>query len=162
MMRPWRKMTLSVVCRMLMFLLACYWSLGGFTPDRVWAEEQIAQASPSTGSSSTEASSPSSTKTEASSEEEYSFFRPSPDWDWRFFPTPQEIQRYRRSWNPFSHGPILANSPDVQPKKQILVQLYVFSEVGNEQFQSNGLQAFNSSEPSSVRLRAVAPTWFIG
>jgi hypothetical protein len=131
---------------MMMFLLACHWCLGGFTPDRVWgAEESSAQAS----------------ATKESSSEEYSFFRPSPDWSWRFFPTPQEIQKYRKSWNPFSHGPILANSPDVQPKGQFLLQLYVFSEVGNEQF-GNTLKGFPSSEPSSVRLRAVAPTWFIG
>lgn len=154
----------TAVCGMMIFLWACSGFLGEFAPDRALAEEQIAQSSPSTGSSSEQKATESSSTTASTSgdEEGYSFFRPSPDWDWRFFPTPQEIQRYRKGWNPFSHGPILANSPDVQPKKQILVQLYVFSEVGNEQFQSNGLQAFNSSEPSSVRLRAVAPTWFIG
>lgn len=154
----------TAVCGMMIFLWACSGFLGEFAPDRALAEEQVAQSSPSTESSSEQKTTqPSSTTASTSGDEEgYSFFRPSPDWDWRFFPTPQEIQRYRRSWNPFSHGPILANSPDVQPKKQILVQLYVFSEVGNNQFESNGLQAFNSSEPSSVRLRAVAPTWFIG
>jgi len=163
MMSQWRKIALcaslrdpkslcSVVCRMMVFLWACYWCLGGFTPDRVWAaEEGGAQTSTNTAPSST-----------ASSTEEYSFFRPSPEWSTRFFPTPQEIQRYRKSWNPFSHGPILANSPDVQPKGQFLIQLYVFSEVGNEQFDSNGMQAFNSSGPSSTKLRAVAPTWFLG
>lgn len=161
-MGPSREMTLSVVCRMMMFLWACYWCLGGFTPDRVWAaEESSAQSSPSTGSSS-ESKPAQASPTPETSTEEYSFFRPSPEWEWRFFPTPQEIQRYRKSWNPFSHGPILANSPDVQPKNQFLIQLYVFSEVGNEQFQSNGMQGFPSSEPSNAKLRAVAPTWFIG
>lgn len=154
----------TVLCRMMMLVVACVWCLGGFTPDRVWAAETPVQSSPDSTSSSEQKTTPSSSTTASTSEDEegYSFFRPSPDWDWRFFPTPQEIQRYRKSWNPFSHGPILANSPDVQPKKQILVQLYVFSEVGNDEFRSNGLQAFNSSEPSTVKLRAVAPTWFIG
>ena len=111
-MLPWRKMAL--LCRMMMFLWACHWCLGGFTPDRVWGEETSAQ----------------SPKTDASGQE-YSFFRPSADYSWRFFPTPKEVQRYRKSWNPFSHGPILANSPDVKPKNQWLVQMYVFSEIGN-------------------------------
>src|SRR3569832_763420 len=104
MMSPWRKIALpmgphdpialcTLVYRMMMFLLACHWCLGGFTPDKVWGAETPALSSPNNGSST----------------EEYSFFRPSPEWSTRFFPTPQEIQRYRKSWNPFSHGPILAN-----------------------------------------------------
>ena len=164
MLLPWRKRVLSadhrgpnsrytVMCRMMMFLAASYWCLGGFTPDRVWAAETPVQSSPSTETSSPATTAPT---------EEYSFFRPSPEWEWRFFPTPQEIQKYRKSWNPFSHGPILANSPDVQPKGQFLIQLYVFSEVGNSQFQDNGMQAFNSDSPSPTKLRAVAPTWFLG
>ena len=157
-MRPWRKMTLSVVCRMMMFLWAGYWCLGGFTTAGVWAEEQIAQASPVAGSPSDEKGAQASANT-GSSTEEYSFFRPSPDWEWRFFPTPQEIQRYRRSWNPFSHGPILANSPDVQPKSQILAQLYVFSEVGSGQ---HGNTLGITPHHSSQALQAVAPTLFIG
>ena len=155
-MRPWRKMAL--VCRMMMFLGACHWCLGGFTPDRVWGEETSAPSSPSTGSSSTETSAPSSPKTDASGQE-YSFFRPSADYSWRFFPTPEEVQKYRKSWNPFSHGPILANSPDVQPKNQWLVQMYVFSEVGNTQY---GNSMDFRTHDSSVHLKAVAPTFFIG
>lgn len=130
-MLPWRKMAL--VCRMMVLLWACHWCLGGFTPDSVWGEETSAQSSPSTGSASEGSSAQSSPKTDSSGEE-YSFFRPSADYSWRFFPTPEEVQRYRKSWNPFSHGPILANSPDVSPKDQNLFQVYVFSEVGNTQY----------------------------
>ena len=168
-MLPWSKTSLSaglrpqnslgtVVCRMMMCLVACYWCLGGFTTTGVWAEEQTAQASPVAGSPSEEKSAQASGNT-GSSTEEYSFFRPSPDWEWRFFPTPQEIQRYRKSWNPFSHGPILANSPDVQPKSQFLIQLYVFSEVGSGQHRNTlGIRP----QASDVQLQAVAPTWFLG
>ena len=96
-MLPWRKITLSTslrtpnslwigVCRMMVFLWACYWCLGGFTPDRVWAEETSAPSSP---------------KTDASGQE-YSFFRPSADYSWRFFPTPEEVQRYHKSWGAIS------------------------------------------------------------
>ena len=92
-MLPWRKMVLA--CRMLMFLWACHLCLGGFTPDRVWGEETTAQSSPSTGSASEGSSAQSSPKTDASGQE-YSFFRPSADYSWRFFPTPEQVQRYRR------------------------------------------------------------------
>jgi|GEM_PF-433884 len=165
-MLPWRTIALFAslrapnslwagVCRMMMFLVACHWCLGGFTPDRVWGEETSGQSFPSSPSAAP-ASSPS---TAPASEEEYSFFRPSPDSTWRFFPTPQEIQRYRKSWNPFSHGPILANSPDVQPKGQFLAQLYVFSEVGASQYGNTlGIKPSHSN----VNLQAVAPTLFIG
>lgn len=153
-MLPWRKMALCAsprtpnslwpwACRTMVFLWACHWCLGGFTPDRVWGEETSAQSSP---------------KTDASGQE-YSFFRPSSDYSWRFFPTPEEVQRYRKSWNPFSHGPILANSPDVQPKNQWLVQMYVFSEVGNTQY---GNSIDTRTKDSSVHLKAIAPTFFIG
>ena len=134
---------MALVCRMMMFLWACHWCLGGFTPDRVWSEEGSAQSSPNTGSSS----------------KETSFWNPSADSTWRFFPTDEEVQRYRSSWNPFSHGPILANSPDVQPKGQSLLQLYVFSEVGQTQY---GNRFTTSTTDSSKHLQAVAPTFFFG
>ena len=137
-MLPWRKMVL--VCRMMMFLWACHWCLGGFTPDRVWGEERSTQSSPDTGSSS----------------EKRSLWNPL---DWKLAPTDEELQRYRRSWNPFSHSPILANSPDVQPKDQWLVQTFVFSAFGNRVFPN---QLTTSSEPSPVNLKAVAPTFFVG
>jgi hypothetical protein len=49
----------------------------------------------------------------------------------------------------------------VQPKGQFLAQLYVFSEVGDEQF-GNTLKGFPGAVPSSIKLRAVAPTFFFG
>lgn len=168
-MLPWRKISLSAslrtpnslwigACRMMVLLGACHWCLGGFTPDRAWGEETSAQSYPSTGSSSAESSAQSSPKTDASGQE-YSFFRPSADYSWRFFPTPEEVQKYRKSWNPFSHGPILANSPDVQPKNQWLVQMYVFSEIGNTQY---GNSIDTRTKDASVHLKAIAPTFFIG
>src|SRR6478609_864433 len=103
-MLPWRKMAL--LCRTMMFLWAWHWCLGGFTPDRVWGEETTAQPSPTTGSSSEEKSAQSSPTT-GSEREEFSLWKQS---TWRN--SQEDIMRYRKSWNPFSHGPILANSPD--------------------------------------------------
>jgi hypothetical protein len=152
-MLPWRKL-----CQMIMFLWACHWCLGGFTPDRVWGQEKSAEASPSTGSPSEVKSAQTSPKTDPSGEE-YSFWRPSPDYSWRFFATPQELQKYRKSWNPFSHGPILANSPDVQPQNQWLVQFFLFSAFGDKKFPN---QLTTSSEPAAINLMAASPTLFIG
>ncbi len=154
-MRPWRKIGLSArlrtpnalcttLCQVLMLLVSSQWCLGGFTPNWAWGEESSAQTTANKASSS---------------DEEYSFWRPSPDWSTRFFPTPQEIQRYRKSWNPFSHGPILTNAADVSPKGQFLAQLYVFSQVGNSQY---GNSVTLGHHDSSVHLRAVAPTFFFG
>jgi hypothetical protein len=138
---------------MMMFLWACHWCLGGFTPDRVWGEESSAQSSPTTGSSSEEKSAQPSPNT-GSSREEVSLWKPS---TWRN--SQEDILRYRKSWNPFTHGPILANSPDVQPKGQWLLQAFVFSAVGHQQY-PNRLTTDTVNSPT--HLRAVAPTLDIG
>lgn len=70
-------------------------------------------------------------------------------------PSPEEIQKYRRSWNPFSHGPILNTGVDIQPKGQYLIQPFVFGQVGHEQF-DNKLTTHSSD--AQTHLRAVAPT----
>jgi hypothetical protein len=144
-----------LVCRMAMFLGACYWCLGGFTPDRVWGEETSAQSPPSTGSSS-EGSSAQSSPTTGSSSQESSWLNPL---TWKYKPTGEELQRYRRSWNPFSHSPILANSPDVQPKGQWLVQGFLFSAIAHDRFPNRfGTASVNAP----THLRAISPTVFIG
>jgi hypothetical protein len=78
---------------------------------------------------------------------------------WKYQPTNDELMRYRKSWNPFSHGPILANSPDVQPKSQWLIQAFVFSEFGDRQF---GNKFGTNTSPAPVKLKAIAPTFWVG
>src|SRR5437773_12243492 len=70
-------------------------------------------------------------------------------------PSPEEIQKYRRSWNPFSHGPILNTGVDIQPKGQYLFQPFVFGQVGHEQY---GNKLTTDSSDAQTHLRAVAPT----
>src|SRR4029077_2925909 len=152
-MLPWGKMAL--LCRMMMFLWACHWCLGGFTPDRGWGQETSAQSSPTTGSSSEETRAQSSPK-RGSSSEEHSKWNPV---YWKYQPTNDELMKYRKSWNPFSHGPILANSPDVQPKSQWLIQAFVFSEFGDRQF---GNKFGTNTSPAPVKLKAIAPTFWVG
>ena len=74
---------------------------------------------------------------------------------WKLVPTEEEIQKYRSSWNPFSHGPILNTGIDIQPKGQFLIQPFVFSEFGHEQFPN---RLTTNSVDSPAHLRAVAPT----
>lgn len=49
-------------------------------------------------------------------------------WAWEWVPSDEEIDRYRRSWNPFSHGPILHTAVDLQPKGQSLLRPFIFSQ----------------------------------
>jgi hypothetical protein len=74
-------------------------------------------------------------------------------WDW--VPTEEEIQKYRKSWNPMANGPILLSGVDIQPKGQFLFQPFVFGEIGDKKF---GNQFSTASSESPVDLKAVAPT----
>ena len=126
----------ATVCVMMLLLWACHWCLGGETPDKVWAEESSPPPSPPTESANQDGAS----------------------WNpltWKWVPTEEEIQKYRRSWNPFSHGPILNTGIDIQPKGQFLIQPFVFSEIGHQQFPN---RLTTDSVDSPFHLKAVAPT----
>lgn len=73
--------------------------------------------------------------------------------DW--VPSNEEIQKYRKSWNPMANGPILISGVDIQPKGQFLFQPFVFGEVGHQRF-DNKLTTHRTESPT--HLRAVAPT----
>jgi hypothetical protein len=74
---------------------------------------------------------------------------------WEWVPSQEEIQKYRRSWNPLANGPILLSGVDIQPKGQFLFQPFVFGQISNQRF---GNQLTTDSVDSPVHLRAVAPT----
>ncbi len=73
--------------------------------------------------------------------------------DW--VPSEEEILKYRKSWNPFSHGPILNTGVDIQPKGQFLVQPFAFMEFGHQQFPN---RLTTSANDSPFHLQAIAPT----
>lgn len=52
--------------------------------------------------------------------------------DW--VPSQEEIQKYRESWNPLSHGPMLISSPDIQPKGQWYIRPMIFAQIGESSF----------------------------
>lgn len=78
---------------------------------------------------------------------------PSADaWDW--VPSNEEIQKYRQSWNPFSHGPILHTAVDLQPEGQYLLRPFIFSQIGEHSF-DNQLRFFSDRKSGPVHLYSV-------
>ena len=61
-----------------------------------------------------------------------SVFGDSAAFDW--VPTEEEIRKYRRSWNPFSHGPILISAVDIQPQGQLHVRPFIYSQIGEKSY----------------------------
>src|SRR5437867_2206729 len=75
-------------------------------------------------------------------------------WDW--VPSEEEIQKYRKSWNPFSHGPILLQAVDVQPKGQLSIREFLFSEVGEHSY-GNRLTLPTERKDGPVHLYDIRP-----
>lgn len=52
--------------------------------------------------------------------------------DW--VPSDEEIRKYRRSWNPFSHGPVLISAVDIQPEGQLHVRPFIYSQISEKSY----------------------------
>lgn len=76
-------------------------------------------------------------------------------WDW--VPSEQDIQKYRKSWNPFSHGPILLQAVDIQPKGQLCIREFIFSQIGEHSY-GNRLSFPTERKNGPVHLYAVSPS----
>lgn len=75
--------------------------------------------------------------------------------DW--VPTDEEIKKYRQSWNPLSHGPVLLQSVDTQPKGQLSVREFFFSQIGEHSF-GNRLNFTSDSSNGPVHLYQISPS----
>lgn len=75
--------------------------------------------------------------------------------DW--VPTEEEIKKYRQSWNPLSHGPILLQAVDTQPKGQLSIREFLFSQFGDSSF-GNQLQFVTEAKSDPVKLSQVSPS----
>ncbi len=73
---------------------------------------------------------------------------------WEWVPSDEEIQKYRKSWNPFSHGPILHTAVDLQPKGQYLLRPFIFSQIGEHSF-DNRFQFVTERKSGPVHLYSV-------
>ena len=69
--------------------------------------------------------------------------------DW--VPTDEEIKKYRQSWNPLSHGPVLLQAVDIQPKGQLSIREFIFSQIGESSF-GNRLGGPTDSKNGPVHL----------
>jgi len=76
---------------------------------------------------------------------------------WEWVPTAEEIGKYRKSWNPFSHGPILLQAVDIQPEGQLSIREFVFSQVGETSF-GNKLSFATQSNRGPVHVYQVSPS----
>lgn len=72
-------------------------------------------------------------------------------------PSDEEIQKYRRSWNPFSEGPLLLQSVDIHPQGQLSVRPFVFSQISEKSY-GNKLSSPADRKDGPTHLYSVAPT----
>lgn len=75
--------------------------------------------------------------------------------DW--IPTDEEIKTYRQSWNPLSHGPVLLQAVDTQPKGQLSVREFLFSQIGESSF-GNRLSGPTDNKSGPVHLYQLSPS----
>ncbi len=85
------------------------------------------------------------------------FLAPSLTQALEWTPSDEEIAKYRKSWNPFSHGPVLLQAVDIQPKGQLSVREFLFSQIGANSF-DNQLGFASSSKHGPVHLYALSPS----
>ena len=75
--------------------------------------------------------------------------------DW--VPSDDDIQKYRKSWNPFSHGPILLQAVDIQPQGQMSIRPFLFSQIGEHSY-GNRLSLPTARKDGPVHLYSLAPS----
>ncbi len=69
---------------------------------------------------------------------------PAGAWDW--FPTDQEMQRFRQSWNPLTHGPLLLSPADLQAEGRWLFWSFAYGQVTDGRF-GNTMTTTGSGRP---------------
>jgi hypothetical protein len=73
---------------------------------------------------------------------------------WEWVPSEEEIQNYRRSWNPMSNGPILISGVDISPKGQFHAHPFIFSQISESRY---GNQLSTNRQPTNAHLYQIAP-----
>ena len=81
---------------------------------------------------------------------------PEPVRAWTWVPSDDEIRKYRQSWNPFSHGPILLTIPDLQPKGQLYVRPFIFSQIAEKSYGNRFTSVFDA-KGGPVHLYSMRP-----
>ncbi len=73
---------------------------------------------------------------------------------WEWFPTDEETQKYRRSWNPLTHGPVFVTIADTLPKGQLYVRPFIYSQISEHHY-GNQLEFASGRQSSSTHLYSV-------
>jgi len=76
---------------------------------------------------------------------------PSPLDAFEWFPSNEETQKYRESWNPLTHGPILVTIADTLPKGQLYIRPFIFAQISEHQY-GNQLAFASDRQSGSVHL----------
>lgn len=79
--------------------------------------------------------------------------------DW--FPTDQEMQKFHRSWNPLTHGPLLISPADLQAKGRWLLWSFAYGELTSRRF-GNSLAATGTGAPFHQDVIAPGAVIFYG
>ena len=79
--------------------------------------------------------------------------------DW--VPTQEEIDKYRQSWNPPTHGTIYASNADVTRQGQWFVRAYVQGQIGSGQFE-NTVSSKSTASPFSPNAVSPAAILYYG
>lgn len=74
--------------------------------------------------------------------------------DW--LPTEEELKTYRKTWNPLSHGPVLLQSVDTQPKGQFSFREVFFAQTSASQF-GNQL-SLPTEAKNTLHLTQISPS----
>ena len=75
---------------------------------------------------------------------------------WEWTPSDEDIQKYRKSWNPLSEGPLLIQSVDIHPKGQLSIRPFVFSQISEKSY-GNTLSLPNNRKDGPVHTYSVSP-----
>jgi len=73
---------------------------------------------------------------------------------WEWVPSEDEIQKYRRVWNPMSNGPILISGVDISPKGQFHAHPFIFAQLSESRY---GNKLSTNRQPTNAHLYQIAP-----
>ena len=77
------------------------------------------------------------------------------------FPTEEETEKYRRAWNPLTHGPLLISPSDVQAKGKWMFWSFAYGELTSRRFGSQ-LSATGTGSPFSQDVITPGAVIFYG
>lgn len=73
---------------------------------------------------------------------------------WEWFPSEEDTQKYRKSWNPLTHGPVFVTIADTLPKGQVYVRPFIYSQISEHRY-GNQLSFASDRQSGSAHLYSV-------